>query len=674
MIFIKLCKKILTIAFLFLLTFSYFSCAPMSEDEYINLYFESLDLVKEGRLNKAIDSLDKIYKNENKAIGVFALEEMIPLLYEQDDFDTVLALSKKELSHKNENTENYLIDSDFLYRYMLLSLIQTEPEVASAEVEKWVADFPFSKQHNIFFEESEFMVSIHDSEDFAKKIAIKQAVFDKDYNGACKIIESMVDGNDEGEYFTNRDEYFLSDIGKALLYGAENTLNYAEMLELVAKTYPENSSEAFMCYFYAGRLYEKTKAYIPVASIMYEKAVKASTKESHFDNALWYYLSALRKMSARNCIEGLLEYAIQWHDPYYFDDLLNTLAYQLLDIKNYKGFYALFNAISEYMSPESVSKYAYMSALFIEQGYLNSEFETPSDKEIMSVNLYEKSVNVKNGSLYYKIMAAYELDFSTQDALRTFSSFASPVNVTPDKNLEKILLSYLDRAFFEKTYTLFMENYELISMSCAIEIANRLIDTNTYNTEALRIISKSIHSMQEEIPADTMKLLYPDHYSAIVEQVAVTYDLEETILYALIRSESYFDSDIESWAGAIGLTQLMPLTAKDIARKLRVSEYDLHDPRKNIDFGAFYLDELLPRFGVDNSVLRALFAYNAGITNVRRWGNAYPNLLDTMPLFLESIPFAETREYGRKLLTANVMYALLYTDIEFKDAVEYIMK
>jgi len=97
-------------------------------------------------------------------------------------------------------------------------------------------------------------------------------------------------------------------------------------------------------------------------------------------------------------------------------------------------------------------------------------------------------------------------------------------------------------------------------------------------------------------------------------------------------------------------------TAGDIARKLGLDGFDLADPATNITFGAYYLGELVRR--LDGKTMPALFAYNAGITRVRSWLASAPGL--SGDLFLESLPYAETREYGRKVLAASAVYGYLY--------------
>ena len=109
----------------------------------------------------------------------------------------------------------------------------------------------------------------------------------------------------------------------------------------------------------------------------------------------------------------------------------------------------------------------------------------------------------------------------------------------------------------------------------------------------------------------------------------------------------------------------MPATANDISRRVKKPDYDLNEPDTNIQFGTYYFSELFRR--CENSYLLSFFSYNAGITKVRRWLQS--SLIEfgkkqNMPhdLFLETIPYAETQEYGRKLLSAAILYQLLYED------------
>ena len=172
---------------------------------------------------------------------------------------------------------------------------------------------------------------------------------------------------------------------------------------------------------------------------------------------------------------------------------------------------------------------------------------------------------------------------------------------------------------------------------------------------------------------DAFRLLYPRNYAKEVSASCEAFGIDEAVLYALIRTESFFSNNVISAAGARGLTQLMDLTADEIAMRLKRSDYDLLDPATNIEFGAYYLAYLTKR--LDGSPLTAFFAYNAGIGRVRRWmSNSHLELgrHAASDLFLETIPYSETREYGRKLIAASVMYGILYYDTPIQTVVKKI--
>ena len=129
----------------------------------------------------------------------------------------------------------------------------------------------------------------------------------------------------------------------------------------------------------------------------------------------------------------------------------------------------------------------------------------------------------------------------------------------------------------------------------------------------------------------------------------------------------------------------MESTADDQAKKLKLGEnYDILDPETNLRMGTHYLANLISRTDEKNELL-ALYAYNAGLTNVRNWGRSFRNDWSTtgrpmqkpvgisMDLFLESLPFTETREYGRKVISAAAMYAYLYNGILPSETVREIM-
>jgi soluble lytic murein transglycosylase len=155
--------------------------------------------------------------------------------------------------------------------------------------------------------------------------------------------------------------------------------------------------------------------------------------------------------------------------------------------------------------------------------------------------------------------------------------------------------------------------------------------------------------LQHTEPAWYARLWYPLHYSSIVRVHARNYDLDPSLLAAVIEQESKFRADAKSSAGAIGLMQLQPATAKGIAIRTGGSKFvlsDLYDPELNIRYGSWYLHHLMVKYGDERL---ALAAYNAGQQNVDRWRAAG-----------EGVQFSETRAYIDKVERLKKIYRRAY--------------
>ena len=150
-------------------------------------------------------------------------------------------------------------------------------------------------------------------------------------------------------------------------------------------------------------------------------------------------------------------------------------------------------------------------------------------------------------------------------------------------------------------------------------------------------------------PAWYERIRYPLRYEQVVRGHARNYRLNPALLAAVIYTESKFDANAQSAAGAIGLMQLLPDTAKGIAIRTGGKRFvvsDLTDPEINVRYGAWYLRHLLDRYGDERT---ALAAYNAGQANVDRWKAAGVG-----------IQFRETRYYVDKIERIKKIYASAY--------------
>ena len=153
---------------------------------------------------------------------------------------------------------------------------------------------------------------------------------------------------------------------------------------------------------------------------------------------------------------------------------------------------------------------------------------------------------------------------------------------------------------------------------------------------------------------DDLGLRFPLLHQDIVRDHAIETGLDSSWIYAVLRQESAFNSTAVSHAGAMGLMQLMPGTASEVARSLglpRPTRTRLFDPATNIRLGSSYLARMQRRFG-GNPVL-ATAAYNAGPARVERW---LPEQAIDADLWIATIPFRETRTYVRRVMAYRLIY------------------
>jgi soluble lytic murein transglycosylase len=168
------------------------------------------------------------------------------------------------------------------------------------------------------------------------------------------------------------------------------------------------------------------------------------------------------------------------------------------------------------------------------------------------------------------------------------------------------------------------------------------------------------YALAKENPRDLERelywsLVYPKAYAGDVTESAAKNRVPEGFVYSVIRAESGFSPTVVSPAGAVGLMQLMPTTAKAVAGK-EVDHSALTTPQLNIRYGVRHLKDL--REGYRGNPVLTAAAYNAGSGSVARWQKKFGNLREDE--FIENIPFAETREYVKKVVAGAEIYEALY--------------
>lgn len=166
-----------------------------------------------------------------------------------------------------------------------------------------------------------------------------------------------------------------------------------------------------------------------------------------------------------------------------------------------------------------------------------------------------------------------------------------------------------------------------------------------------RILSSLFEDAPRMLQASTLKMYFPLSYFEQVQ--ARSKSIDPYLILSLIRQESAFNSRARSPVGARGLMQVMPATARSIAS---VSSKRLFDPQTNIQVGTKYFAHRLNQFNGDVGL--TLAAYNAGASRVDRWVKRYEGA--DKVLFMDLIPFRETRDYVASILRNHYWYTKLY--------------
>lgn len=165
-----------------------------------------------------------------------------------------------------------------------------------------------------------------------------------------------------------------------------------------------------------------------------------------------------------------------------------------------------------------------------------------------------------------------------------------------------------------------------------------------------------------DVKSKVMMRFYPQEYSEYVSFYSAEYNVDEALVYSVIRTESGFRAEVESVVGAMGLMQIMPETFEWLQNladgEITHSESELLNPETNIKYGTYFLKYLLQHYSGNEKL--AVAAYNAGSANVDSWlqDNSYSN----NGIDLHSIPFEETKQYVERVEKTKAVYESLYYD------------
>jgi soluble lytic murein transglycosylase len=253
---------------------------------------------------------------------------------------------------------------------------------------------------------------------------------------------------------------------------------------------------------------------------------------------------------------------------------------------------------------------------------------------------------------FYGQLAAEELGTSPAAGIVTVSFQTSKEELNEIQSLPGIQrtidLYRMDlRVEAAKEWSWAIRNFDDKKLLVAAELARRY-----------EMYDRSINAAEHTTALHDFNLRYPAPFRETMQGRLRENGLEEAWVYGLMRQESRFANKAKSDVGAAGLMQIMPATAKWVARKMGMRDYRtalIHETEVNLKLGTYYMKNILSAF--DNNAVMASAAYNAGPARARQWRGEKP--LEGA-IYVETIPFDETRDYVKKVMSNTVYYSKLF--------------
>jgi soluble lytic murein transglycosylase len=473
----------------------------------------------------------------------------------------------------------------------------------------------------------------------------------------------------------------IGDLGRCFQYtGAQSQkeglslfLEWDNLLK--TETGGGGSAVRFRLLFFLGRIERQRENYARSAGYFKDALIFApdATQE---DACIWYILNTAWLNKREDLLPAVYSYCSRWHDPSYFVDILDLLCCYLAANRQWKAMLDVFPRIRFTADGATAAKYAYILGRTLSENYISvsdaaatlnafdmGDIGSESDrKTALTRTFFRVAFEESDASFYYRALSAACLGDQVLAGSRDDEEEDRRA-VFLHKDEMALLLGFFEFGAVPYSVPYFKRVQADLAVPELRVLAENLAENRQW-IESIRLVSAYIGREDYELNRLDMNLYYPRAFMDIIEENAREAGIPPEILYGLIRTESAFDPNIKSHAGAVGLSQLMPGTAKEQAGRIKrqggpdyLENLDLKNPVVNVHIGASYLSYLL---NLMKSPMQALLSYNGGYGRVRSWRAKEPSLPED--LFLETIELIETREYGKRVLAAAAAYGYLYFD------------
>lgn len=320
---------------------------------------------------------------------------------------------------------------------------------------------------------------------------------------------------------------------------------------------------------------------------------------------------------------------------------------------------------------EIVTQRTYSYYTFAAKKYLEEAGQTV---DLGNINTSVYPDNPQIGSLLPDVYE--DLDKSTNTsggAAKADTGSSAGTGTTPQnasESTDRIVFSHIDKAkelliieFYqsadkeiEAAHNQFEDNTEILQLSTLYLKAMDYINSQKVISGNYSKLSNNLKSPYKDY---LYYLIYPYGFPEYLKKYSSEFGVDPLFVLAVIREESRFDPEAGSFAGALGLMQVMPATGKGIANSLGIKNFSsqmLLDPETSIKMGCFYLSEQLKKF--NGNKYFASGAYNGGPGAMGSWISEMGD--KNIDEFIELIPYDETRNYIRKVMGSYFFYQMLY--------------
>ncbi|MDR2700999.1 MAG: lytic transglycosylase domain-containing protein [Spirochaetaceae bacterium] len=458
--------------------------------------------------------------------------------------------------------------------------------------------------------------------------------------------------------------------GFKLLGDWESAIRTGKNSPLSGLSAAEQNAVRYSLLFYEGRI-RRQQGKHGEAVALFTRALALTRDAVQEDACIWYILNSSFTEKPENVPELIKTYAPRWHDDDDFYDIMDKLTSYLVTEKKWADLADVFFAIRNGKDGATKARIAYLLGRAVSLGYLSGR----SARNMTARDFFTIAYEQKDASFYYRALAASKLEKNlTPVENRTERAAAEPA---PRADELEFFVKFFEYGAASYANAYLRENAGRYTKQ-ELRIIARTFAASGLSRESIQITGIFMRRENYVMETADLELYYPWLFSELIEKNALTYGLHPSLYFGLIRTESAFVPGIVSSAGAVGLAQFMPSTAKEVAAQIKRrggpdyaadGAVNLTDPEINTHMGAVYLSDLIDSMG---SPMLALMGYNGGPARIRRLRRAAASLPED--IFVETVAITETRNYGKRVMAAAAAYGYLYYGLPMHKTVSEIYK